>query len=91
MQDDSGLTKIGMAKYPLDRQTQLSKDFPSIKLVAICPYYCERELHLLFQHKRVIRKGVSTRHSLEWFNLTHEDIATICRNYNFIKYDRQSD
>lgn len=87
MRDDSGLTKIGMAKYPAERQKQLTKDFPSIKLIAECPYYCERELHLLFRDKQVIRRAGCGNNSVEWFDLTEQDILYIYRNYNFHDYE----
>lgn len=87
MRDDSGLTKIGMAKNPTDRQRQLVKDFPSIKLIAECPYYCERELHLLFRNKRVVRHVGRGNNSVEWFDLTEQDVLYIYRNYNFYDYE----
>lgn len=89
MQDDSGLTKIGMSTDPEHRRNILAKDFPNIKIIALCPNYCERELHNLFSPKRVIRRCNSQwRGSHEWFDLSKEDIWWIYRNYNFCKYEQ---
>lgn len=87
MRDDSGLTKIGMATCPGRRQEELKRDFPTIKLFAVCEFYCERELHLLFQDKQVIRTVGRRHNSVEWFDLTEQDILYIYRNYNFHDYE----
>lgn len=79
---NTGYTKIGKSIDPKRRERGFKCSNLAIELRYVCNSNVETELHQKFADKRVDR---------EWFNLTDEDIMYICRNYNFTKYDGQSE
>lgn len=74
---DDGTYKIGYSKSPEKRTMMLqSVDDRQLKLIqyveTYTPVVTERELHSRFSDKKL--KG-------EWFNLTKEDVDSICRDW----------
>lgn len=76
--ENTGQTKIGKSNAPQRRERTLQAEKPTISLLYVCDCDVENELHKQYADKRT--RG-------EWFTLTEDDIAYICRNYNFYEYE----
>lgn len=76
--ENIGLYKIGKSNDPSIRERTLQGSKPTIKLFAVSPRNCEKELHREYRDYRV--RG-------EWFRLNADMVNKIISDYNFEKTD----
>ena len=69
-----GVYKIGKSSNPKVREKTLMHESPNLELIMICQDDIEKELHLLYDEKRL--RG-------EWFILSDFDLNILLDNYNF--------
>ena len=65
---DGKYYKIGKSIHPQKRLKQFKTANPNIEIVAISKLVAEKDLHSLYKNKNI---------TLEWFDLTNEDVNEI--------------
>lgn len=68
--------KIGKSKDPEKRARELTTANPNIRLVAYSSVVIEKNVHKLFEHKRL---AAQNGRKSEWFDLNEDDISIILK------------